>query len=1042
MRPLKLAITAFGPYAGKEVIDFTKLGDRGIFLITGPTGAGKTTIFDGISYAIFGSASSGDRDGDNLRSHFADDDTLTSVELEFELRGTRYRIERTPKQNKKKARGEGFTEQKADACLEWEGHVVSGISKVNEKIGDILGINYDQFRQIMMIPQGEFRKLITEDSQERERILQKIFGTEGYKRVQDILGEMEKNLRARANEYKSIIDANISGIDASGSQALEETIESGNKEAIRQGLEELIGEDTLQEKELQGKISNIQEALRKKDNEIALAEETNSKFDKRDSIGERMKELSSREQEYDVKSMNLTMGRKTLAIAALEEYCTSNAEAVKTKERELAAAEKALSEAKKAAESSSAEYEEQKGKEGERTDLEKKLGRLEGFREKVEALDEKKERIEKLKFSIKALDANIKEIKAEVEGDREAVKKLNDDLKASREAKDEYFRLSGEIADKEKQTAGLEAVAEANEKLAAIEKKCHSDKKTLDSAHQNHIQAMAWLERLQDMYLKGQAGVLSEKLEEGMPCPVCGSLSHPVPAVKTGDVPGEKDIKEATEKNGEAQDKYNKMLGNFSKSLGESETQKANVDSLRSQLGDKYKSEASVLHGDSLTQYAKEKLKELKAETEILEAHCKAAEEQKEKEEELSKGLESKEGSIEKNRQKLDSLSAELSEKQSGLSAERGVLDAIRAELPEGVDSRESLKKEMEATQEKAGKMKEALVKAEEKSKHAHTKQGKALTAMDSAGKNLKEARGELEKAEKKFSREVEKAGFADLTDYVVHKMGQQETDDLEKDINDFRGSMRSATESLLAAEKEIENLNKTDLKELQDQLENIKEENEKLSVEKTRIFSRKSHNGTILAAIKDAGKHLLKIEEQYKVVGHLAFMARGQNQEKITFERFVLAAFFDDIIAAANMRFNKMTGSRYIMGRKVDKSKGNAQSGLELEVMDNYTGRSRHIKTLSGGESFKASLSLALGLADVVQSYAGGISLDTMFVDEGFGTLDPESLDGAIEALIDLQSTGRLVGIISHVPELKERIDARLEITPGKEGSRAEFNI
>jgi len=1042
MRPLKLTMTAFGPYAGSEEIDFTRLGDRSIFLITGPTGAGKTTIFDGISYAIFGNPSSGDRDGESLRSHFAGEETMTSVVLDFELRGVEYHIERTPKQNKKKARGEGFTEQKADAELQWEGHVVSGISKVNEKIGEILGINYDQFRQIMMIPQGEFRKLITEDSQERERILQKIFGTEGYRRVQDKLWEMEKALKSQAGEFKSIITANISGIDTGGSLLLEETIERGNTKAILQELGNLMEEDALKEKELEEKIDGIQEAMEKKGKEIALAEETNRKFDNRDKISGRVAALSSRQQEYEEKSQKLAKGRRTIAIVPLEENCLSMAAAIKTKESVLGASQKAFEEAKKTAEESAKEYEEEKKKEDDRTALEKKLGRLEGFRDKVETLDKKKGTMEKLNASIGELNENINGIKKAMDRDKEAVKELKADLEVSRKAKDDYFRLSGEIKDKKSQETGLDAVAKANEKLAAILEKCETQRDNRDAAHQHYIKTMEYLERLQDAYLKGQAGVLSEKLQEGSPCPVCGSLSHPAPAVKTGDIPKDEDIKEAAEDNRKAQSEYNKLLGVFNASLGESNALKTNAESLKAQLGDEYRIEASGLESAALTEFVREKLKGLNSEIQTLSALCQKAEGQKDKEKELSKSITDMEAATEKNQAELGNLASALSRAQADFSAEKSVLEAIRAELPEGVDSMDKLNKETEAVEKELQKMKDALEKAEEKANNARQEEGKALTAVDSAEKNLEEAKNEQKKAEDRFDKEIEAAGFAGPEDYAAHKMTQQQAGGLEQDINGYNGDLKAATLSLLNAEEEIRNLKKADLKELQGQLENIKEERDRENGKKTGIFARISHNGTILSSIKEAGISLSKIEEEYKVTGHLANMARGQNEEKITFERFVLAAFFDDIITAANQRFSKMTGSRYIMGRKVDKSKGNVQSGLELEVTDNYTGRSRHIKTLSGGESFKASLSLALGLADVVQSYAGGISLDTMFVDEGFGTLDPESLDGAVEALIDLKNTGRLVGIISHVPELKERIDARLEITPGREGSTAKFNI
>jgi DNA repair protein SbcC/Rad50 len=1049
MRPLKLTMTAFGPYAGEEVIDFTILGGRNIFLITGPTGAGKTTVFDGISYAVFGNASSSDRDGENLRSHFAKDDQLTSVELEFELRGRKYCIKRTPKQNKKKARGDGFTEQKADAELKIysqdspdEADVVSGISKVNEKIGEILGINYDQFRQIMMIPQGEFRKLITEDSTEREKILQRIFGTEGFKRVQDKLWDLERALRQKSTSLEERMGENIRGVDPGENEELRLLLENGSKDAIQKGIAQSIEEDTLRENELASNIEKIQDELVKKNSEIALAEENNRKFQNRDAAAKRKAELEARQEEYELKGRNLNNARKTLPLAAIEENRDAKELSLKTKKAEAEAAGIAAEKAKKAAELSQAEQIRQKLREPGRTALQQNIGRLESLRVKVTALDEMNGSAKALEEEEKGLEGKVKSLKGSILGNKEEALKLTAVLKLSREAKDRYFETAAKLEKMDKAAKGLQAVFDANGKLTDIRTRFISEKDEVVRAKQYLEQTMSEAARLQDLFLRGQAGFLAGTLQDSEPCPVCGSRNHPAPAVKMSGVPDKESLDAANDRNIKAQEDYNSKNQKYSNSLGEGKAQKEIVDKLKEGLGDKYRTEAEGLEKEALTGYAKAQIDALQTETEILRIELGKTEKLKEKESLLAADLETKTLEIEKAQKEAEEKSAALGDVKSKLASAWSLLDSVRAELPAGVDSLVSLEKLIKADQAEAEAIRAAIEEAEKKSKEAHIEQGKALTALKGAADNLSAAEAELMKAEERFREELKAADFGNTAEYRESKLDRQQMAELEADIKEYSGSRTAAAESLIKAEQEIEGRTVADVEELNEQLKAVNESKQSRSSEKEMLHARIVLNRTQLSSIVKSMKELEAVEEEYKVTGKLAKIARGDNIEKITFERYVLAAFFDDIIHAANMRLTRMTGSRYEMCRKTDRSKGNAQSGLEIEVLDNYTGRTRHIKTLSGGESFKASLSLALGLADVVQSYAGGISLDTMFVDEGFGTLDPESLDAAIQSLVELQDTGRLVGIISHVPELKERIDARLEITPGKEGSRAAFNV
>lgn len=1042
-------MTAFGPYAGEEAIDFTRLGGRNIFLITGPTGAGKTTIFDGISYAVFGSASSSDRDGENLRSHFAGDDLLTSVELEFELRGRRYYIKRIPKQNKKKARGEGFTEQKADAELRimdqdgsGEYEIISGISRVNEKIGEILGINYDQFRQIMMIPQGEFRKLITEDSTDREKILQKIFGTEGFRKIQDRLFERSRALTQECSSLEERIGENIRGVDPGSDESLRELLSGGSKDEMQKGIEQLIEADGLREKELAGSIDVIQASIMKKNSEIALAEENNRKFQNREAAAKRKADLEARKDEYALKEKSLDRGRKALELVTVEENRDAKESSLKSRKSAEETASKAAAAAKRAAELCLAEYGKQKLSEPERARLQQEIGRLEGFREKVSALEGRSKVIEALGKEAGALEAGAKSLREKIQGGRDAAVKLKEELKLSREAKDRYFELSTRLAALEKASKGLKALLDESSKLASIRKRFMVEKDEAGRAKQHLERTMAEAARLQDLFLRGQAGFLAVTLKDSEPCPVCGSRSHPAPAAKLEGAADKESLDAANERNLKAQEDYNFKNQKYSNSLGEGKAQREIVDKLMEELEDKYRTEAEALEKEELTGYAEAQLSVLQDEAKELRRSLVTAEKLKEKENGLAADLEAKNAETEKAQKEAEDMAAALSEARARLAAEEKLLETVRAELPEGVGSLEGLEKMIRAAEKEAEEIRKALEEAEKRLKEAQIEQGRALAALSAAAANLAEGAEELEKAKKRLMEELAAAGFGTEEEYRAGKLGRGQIAALEADIKEYSGSLAAAAEALIKAEQEIEGRTVADLDELREQLKGIEASKQELGSQKEKLHARIVLNRTQLESIKKSRKDLEKVEEAYRVTGKLAKIARGDNAEKITFERYVLAAFFDDIISAANMRLTRMTGSRYEMCRKTDRSKGNAQSGLEIEVLDNYTGRTRHIKTLSGGESFKASLSLALGLADVVQSYAGGISLDTMFVDEGFGTLDPESLDAAIQSLVELQSTGRLVGIISHVPELKERIDARLEITPGREGSKAAFNV
>lgn len=1048
MRPLKLTMSAFGPYKGEQVIDFTKLKQRNIFLITGPTGAGKTTIFDGISFAIFGKASGSDRDGENLRSDFADEDTLTFVELEFELKGKKYYIKRTPKQLKKKARGEGFTEQKSEVQLKYERasgtKIISGVLDVNESINSILGISYDQFRQIIMIPQGEFRELLTADSQKREDILQKIFGTQAYRKIQEILKDMANLLRTQAEELKSRRAENIKKIDACGNLIFKDLCQQENPNIIE--INELLITSIKDDKENVQKIKLLISSALKEINEkqalIFRTIDNNKRISLREKIEMEKNLISARISEFEQKKIELSNARKASTIIGLEENYKSRQEKALSKKSELKNIGLSFIEVQKKLKSSEEKFLLEKSKEDQKDKLIEKRVKLTGYLEKVKSLETLKKDYLGNEGQLKKLANQKQNTKIHIEKLKLEIKTQSIKLEEARASSSEYissnFQLQGEI-----QT--FNKLKSLNQELLSQEKlKFTCDQKSIEKskAEKEFRKLSEEFEQEQKLFFKGQAGYMAEALVDETPCPVCGSKHHPSPAKKLEGSLFEDDLKRAKGKMELSDKKYRISNEFYNKLEAQVASKEESIKSKIAELAKEVVEKIIELNQSLLKQYIMKKCTSSSLLISSLEQNVSVLEEKKQHEPQIIEILKKLNKDIEIEEMLLEKVDVKYQTMFGEGKIKKGNLDAIISQLPQNVSSLNDLTVNISEAQEELNLMKLTYEKCEK----LYTELTKVFerTASDkkSCEKALEEARGDINNAQVMLTRAVENAGFSSIENYIVAKRTEDKVEALSKSIALFNESLKSVQDRFKASvidtkglKVEDENIFKNELSLLITQKEEIDEQKE------NKLFTIKN-NLAVSKSISDLNAKLSQRETKYRVIGDLANTSRGFNSEKITFERYVLAAFFDDIIDAANLRLTKMTSSRFELSRIEKRTKGNAQSGLELEVFDNYTGKARHVKTLSGGESFKASLSMALGLADVVQSYAGGISLDTIFIDEGFGTLDPESLDGAIECLIELQNSGRLVGIISHVPELKQRIDARLEIEPGKLGSTAKFNI
>jgi exonuclease SbcC len=1047
MRPLKLMMTAFGPYANEQIIDFTELGSRNLFVITGDTGAGKTTVLDAISYALYGKASGRDRDNESLRSHFARADVLTTVELDFEIAGQRYWIRRVPKQRKAKARGLGSTDQNAEAELktfDGETAVIAGVTEVNNKLIQLMGLTYDQFKQIIMIPQGEFRELLTADSKARQDILQKIFGTEVLRRIQELLEGKASTLSRAVTALTGQRSELIRSVDGRGYPALDELLR-GEPYPVQQVFTELakaVSADVAMANELQALIIVKEKIIAAKQADIFKGQEINRQLIERDEAQQKQQLAESQLDKMEQKQKVLQNAKRALILQAVDDDCRSRVIVAQEKERQFIQAVKQEQAAAIAVVRTKQSYHLEKAKEEPRNQLLAEQAKLEGLRAKVADWDTAKQKVAELQEKLEKVKNDKDGTQQRLETTRQEMITYQAGLDRAKTAAVDYARLEIEFAQAADRYAKIQVLQEENDRLATLRQSYRRLQREEELQRKNYEQSQQDYETAQRSFLEGQAGQLAAKLVAGEPCPVCGSTEHIHPAVFLTAIPCEAELKKLRDFEKTVKATWDQANQTFQRIHAEGSAQQKIVLRLQQELHRVVAEDLLDLEKERLTSYIIAKLPVCKREMAVLT----------DKLEELAKYKQAEQNFVTKlaanNRAvtELEKRSAELTSVYimafSQLQSLKDVVKALEAELALEIRSMEKLQQAINQIRDRFELMKRQFEQSEQQFNDSKVYYAKTLAVKEAAQKSLAEAQAEYEKSSQRFREALLANKFATEIEYQQAKLDENSINLLDKEIVAYFEALRSIRDHCLHSQQQVEGLTTVDIEALVAARNIVQAEKDQLSDRRTMVLSRKSLNQNMLERITLISDQLGQQEQEYQLIGHLARIAKGDNDQKVSFERYVLAAFFNDIIHAANTRLEAMTGGRYRMNRMVEKGKGSGQSGLELEVFDYYTGQSRHVKTLSGGESFKASLALALGLAEVVQYYAGGISLETMFVDEGFGTLDSESLDQAINCLIDLQHSGRLVGIISHVPELKASVDARLEIEAGKDGSSAHFCV
>lgn len=921
MRPLKLKVSAFGPYSGVTEFDFNKLGTGGLYLITGDTGAGKTTIFDAITYALYGDPSGNNRDASMLRSKYANESTPTEVELVFSYRDKEYKVKRNPEYEREAKRGGGTTKQTANAEIIYpDGKVVTKIKDVDNAVKEIIGIDRNQFCQIAMIAQGDFLKLLLAPTKERMEIFRHIFKTEQFAALQERLKKEAGKLYDVCEIIKRSISQYVAGIvcDENSPNAIEvKKAQNGDllTEDIIALLEKIIKDDETAEAESE----NEKEALKK---QLDLVKAT---VNKANDVILAKTDLEKNETAFITEAEN-----QKLFLVRVNE---------------------------------------QKSKQPKIKLLNEKAAEIKALLPDYDELETKKSVLKNGKAFIEASNESIAKIESYIKTTEADISSLTAELKSLEKSGEEKLRLENSKKDLKSDAEKLTAL---KKDIITLEKTESDYKIAIEDYNKKQSVANstdAEYKAFSRIYLDAQAGILADTLKADEPCPVCGSKSHPSPAAKPESAPTKEELEnlqsnleECIENANLARTKASGLKGVFDEKL---QSVKAEINSL---LGD-----ISVKDAKPLILI---KISDIESDIEKLNKLITDAEAKINRKNQIEQTLPKKEQNLELAKSKL----LEITDQVKTKSAENKAFEKRIAELLSKLNFESKENAENEIT---------SLLALAEKMQNDYETALKKLNESNENIASLKAAKVE-----------------------IIRRIGDAPNTDIEKE-----------REKLITLE------------------------NEQLSIENKAkiIHSRITANKSALLNITQNSGNLTQVEKRYVMVKALSNTANGQlsGKEKIMLETYIQMNYFDRIIARANTRLMIMTDGQYDLVRRKEALSKSGQSGLDLDVIDHYNGSHRSVKSLSGGESFKASLALALGLADEIEASAGGIKLDTMFVDEGFGSLDEESLAAAMKALSSLAEGNRLVGIISHVGELKQKIDKQIVVTKDKAGgSRVEIIV
>lgn len=1004
MKPLQLRMQAFGPFAGSERIDFTELGERALFLIHGPTGAGKTTLLDAICFALYGDTSGGEREAKAMRSDHAAAALATEIELEFALGAERYRVVRAPAQSRPKLRGEGFRDVTPTAQLDrwvngdWKS-LASQPQKVTEAVRGLLGFDSAQFRQVIVLPQGRFRELLTARSDEREAILQTLFRTERFRALSD-------EFKRRARELEDVGKTNRIQREALLSSAGHDSLES-----LREARA-VLDADLAQLKPREVTAREAEARARRAFDCGRAAAQALHELEQANTL---VAGHAANAEAIDAMRRTLAAAR---AAASLQPLDDARAKVVRARDdvvRRQRAAVEALQHATVAQREALVQLERETVRVPHKEALIKELNALQALEPRVNALAQALERHAGLTGRLSEQEAGQGKGEAALKALRETRDAARNEREQLLETANRLELVQHQIDAAVKREQHLQRLRQARNQLEGAQAQLAQADASLRSAQDELAAAQQAQDEAEHAWLAAQAGQLAAALSHAQACPVCGSTDHPAPAQLAPGSVTEADIRTA-------RDVVRRVM------------QARDAAQLRRHEADKCAEGVRGLVAELEPQASEGGQGDI--DMSALQQQLLAAKAARQRLEELAKRL----PELEQRIIAAEAAAQQASAAREGLARELATLDAeiklYREDVPEALRAPAALRAEIARVEQQRAALEQAFRRADGEARNAAQRFAAAQADAQAAESELSRASRAAEEAAGQLASAIAVSGFANEAAWRDALQSAATLAESEARIREYDEARIAADARLKQARSAAEGLAPPDLVALESAAAEAAKLLEHALLAVQEAVRKLADVDRLLAELGKLAAEAGEVEQRYQVLGRLAEVSAGGNPLRMTFQRFVLATLLDEVLEAASLRLTRMSRGRFELRRLRGVIDQRSAGGLELEVFDHYTGTCRPASTLSGGEGFLASLSLALGLADVVQSRSGGIQMETLFIDEGFGTLDPESLDFALRSLIDLQQGGRMVGVISHVAELRERMDVRLEVVAGAAGS------
>lgn len=1016
MKPIRLTLQAFGPFKKKEVIDFTELQKHRLFVISGQTGAGKTTIFDGITFALYGVASGQDRkENKSIRSDFAEDDVHTAVELVFEVRGNLYRVKRQLahiKKGRKTASGEAYEFM----CIQENGTEKPAVERqkvteINKKIEELIGLSYDQFSQIIMLPQGEFRKLLTSQSDNKEAILRKIFKTERYgeiaKKLETKKQEAERLQKMAVARSESYVEQLAGALPKRDSQLFERLNGEANLYQIDEALE-----SELQYYEMKAAADEqlYQQAFAKHEQQQKAVLEWQRLNERIEFFEKKQQELINKKADeaiFESKKKEYEAAMKAQQLLPIAEQCTQLKDEVTRKSTQLTVLLEKQQQLQLAQQQAYELLQAEKEREEERIAYQQELLQLEKIKPLYEEImlltaevEKKQQELERQQQTIEKNNRQVEKLKLQLNEQQYVIEQQEEQVAALPKLLEQQQRFKEVVALFEKLTDMNRTEQQLTEQLSYI--------------GQKYNDAQMLYDEKMERWLANQAHILALQLVAGEPCPVCGSVEHPAINDNASELIEQPQLQQLKEQANKLHQQFMQLTSAYNLTVQGQEQLYEQLQQLDVEKSEElfYKecyeqNKTEVAQFQQVTQKLtanRQQLKEWQLTISMLEQTQKDSEQQ------------------------YQTLKNDFIQQQT-------VLQQKHLHVPSAMKNLAQLEEIIEHKQQALQTLKRALNKAQQNYDELQAEHIKIAEKHTLSSAHYEELQQKLAAVTTQFNEKREALGFATEEEFIQCCRTQQQIQLLQQEYMTYAKELHALTVFIEQETAQLADAKKADITLATEQLLTYKEAYE----EALKTANASKHYQKLCLDYKD--KLLQVADEIYALtqttneVIMLYNVLRGQNAKKISFERYVQIGYLEQITEAANHRLKHLSNGQYQLVCSNRQESHGRQSGLSLDVYDSYTGQTRDVKSLSGGEKFNASLCLALGMADVIQSFQGNVQIDTMFIDEGFGSLDEEALMRAIDTLIDLQKSGRMVGVISHVAELKAAIPAVLQVEKLKEG-------